>query len=153
MASQHSPSVRCPARAPALGVAALLGVVLMALGACSPVSGAIHQPDPGIAADLAVVRARTDALFQELDGNASRPFSQYDAIYYRPLKEMVGESQRLAKIHDRSESERAALDRLAQTYDEMRTLHSQGRLSYDNLHSLRARLNKELDALMAMEQS
>lgn len=152
MASPLPPISRTPARFAALAVVLLSTAALVVLGACSPLHGPAQEPDPGIAADLAVVQSRTETLFQQLDRNASMPFSEYDAMQYRPLLEMVGEAQRLARVHDRSDHEQKALDHLAQTYQDMRTQHREGKLSYESLQHLRASLQQQIDDLMKMEQ-
>jgi hypothetical protein len=152
MASPSLPAAQRPGWA-RRGLLLLAVLALLAPGACSsPLSMSAKEPDPGIAADLTVIQSRTGALFTELDRNAAMAFADYDAIHYRPLLDMVGEAQHLAKIHERPGNERRMLDDLEATYQDMRKTHREGKLSFENLRAYRQKLDGQIEALLRLEQ-
>jgi hypothetical protein len=155
--ASHSLAAPRPGRARHARAAAwLLALALLAplsLGACSsPLSMKAKEPDPGITANLALIQSKTESLFNELDRNAAMPFGDYDAIHYRPLLEVITETQRLARLHERPGAERKALDGLQASYEEMRGAHREGKLSFETLRQFRERFTNQLDALQRMEQ-
>ncbi|HKJ00692.1 MAG TPA: hypothetical protein VKB51_19655 [bacterium] len=132
----------------------LLVLAALVLAACSsPLSMEPIKPDPGIAANLAVVQAKTEDLFAELGRNAAMPFADYDAIHYRPLLEVLMEARRLAVLHERPDREIKMLDDLRATYEDMRTSHRQGKLSFESLQTYRKKLAGQIDGLMRLEQA
>lgn len=134
---------------PALAAALLLALA----GACSsPTSLDPIEADPGIAAGLRVVESKTQTLFAELERNAAAPFSEYDAIHYRPLLTQVTEVRKLARVHERPDAEQRALGELEATYQAMRRQHRENKLGFKDLEDYRTRLTTQLDALLRMER-
>ena len=154
MAAYRSACTRRPRGAPpAFTVASLLALLTLLLAACSsPLSMKPLEPDPGIAASLAVVQSKTQALFDELGRNAAMPFPDYDAIHYRPLLDELGNAQKLARLHERSGEERKRLDDLLATYSELRADHRAQKLSFESLLASRKRIDTQLEALRQMER-
>lgn len=131
----------------------LVLAVALLLGACSsPTSLDPIETDPGIAASVRVVEGKTDALFAELERNMAAPFSEYDAIHYRPLLDELANAQRLARVHDRPAAEREALDALQASYDQMRRQHREQKLGFSDVQAFRARLATQIEAILRMER-
>jgi hypothetical protein len=141
---------RTALRGPLLVLALL---ALLALAACGThLKMDPLEPDAGISASLRVVESRTQALFAELERNASAPFSEYDAIHYRPLLDELANAQKLARLHERPAKERSLLDTLAGTYEEMSGQHREGKLSFASLRDFRTRFDMQIGALLRAER-
>lgn len=131
---------------------ALLALLALPAACSSPLSMDAKETDPGIGASLSVVESKTQTLFDELDRNAAGPYSDYDAIYYRPLLNELANAQRLARLHDRPDKEQEAMDALEASIQRFRRQHQEGKLSYDIVRDAKAELFAQLDALIRMER-
>lgn len=131
---------------------ALLALLALPVACSSPLSMDAKETDPGIGASLRVVESKTQTLFDELERNAVGPYSDYDAIYYRPLLDELANAQRLARIHDRPDKEREAMDALEASIQRFRRQHQDGKLSFEIVRDAKAELFGELDAVIRMER-
>jgi hypothetical protein len=138
---------------PAATLLAGLAALVLALAACSsPLSLDPLKPDPGIAASLRVVESKTEVLFDELSRNAAAPYSDYDALHYKPLLNELANAQKLAKLHERNKEERRMLEQLEATFQQMRRDHKDGKFSYQVLVDYRSKLGGQIDALLRIER-
>lgn len=146
------PACRSFARSAILSSLLLVLMVLVLAACSSPLTMEAKETDPGISASLRVVESKTQALFDELDRNAMGPFSEYDAIHYRPILDALAEAQKLARLHERPAKEREMLNTLEGTYEEMRGQHREGKLSFGSLRDFRTRFDTQIDALLRAER-
>ena len=130
-----------------------LAVLLTWLPACSsPTSMDPKETDPGIAANLRLVESKIQSLFDELERNAAGPFSDYEAIHYRPLLDDLAKAQRLARIHDRPRALQEGMVDLETAIENFRRQHRDGKLSYSIVNEAKASLADRVAALLRMER-